>query len=664
MLIFGFGTNMFAVAPTVTDMVNLGQDLDYIARYIITHAAEFEPYMVEVAKVFIGSGVSGAITGAAALSTWAKFAAITAWGAVAGLATYDIVKGAQLIGALIELNDIKKGIVEVRNIQRYDVIGIQIMPSAGPYPEFHAVLVAGYYWGNSNSVIYYFSFTDKKYYNGANIVSIDETSYTTVVYATGGYKNVDTTIKSGAGQASAACKNFLIGTGMVEKFVEIANMYSFENQPSGGIWTLNSPGWEKVIDGGPMSGSNPPLFSENQPVGVITTVDGVSLLNALTPEEWGNVRSLQDIAPLLKFEYMPYSAYRNVPSYDDAPVEEAMVDTAQFVYPNSGIWSGVNPQTIQEIQQQIQSLTQTVQSILSEMQQVQSVPELQQEVSALQQTQVELADLVQTLSQTLQQVQTETQTNTEELQQLQEQYQTAVEMMTAVQTALENVNQVQSQVQTLTEQLDGVMTENDVIVRNLNDVQAALETIQEEFPQLREEVQSTSETLQQVQTQTQANSETLQQLETQIQTLSQTIQNISVSVDLSPVIQAVNEVSAKVDALTEQVQALDEYLHEGFFEKLAEKMEELLEKLFVPDPEEVDGLLDLKLPKYEKQFSADVSFSSESVSMPISLFGATVDLSRYISQYASGLKTFMNIFVSGIAAIFVIRAFRVHLNID
>ena len=605
-VIFGFGRNMFAVAPTVTDLVNMGQDLDYIARYIITHAAEFEPYMVEVAKVFIGSGVCGAVTGAAALSTWAKFAAITGWGLVAGLAAYDIVKGVQLIGALVELNDIKKGIAEVRNIQRYDVIGIQINSNGG----YYGVLSAGLSWENSSSAVYRFRFSNLKSFNGTQISSIDdEGAWCATSYATGGSKSVSTFLNGNYfGTVTSWLYTFLHNTGMVAKYVEIANSYSFENRPTG-PWVLSSPDWYEVTSGAPTSGSNEPLFSENQPVGILTTFDGASLLNALTPEQWGNVRSLSDIAPLLRFQYMPYSAYRNIPSYDDAPIQESTVDTSGFVYPNSGIWSGVNPETIQEIQQQLQTLTQEVQSILSQMEQVQNIPELEQQVSELQQMQVEIAGLVETLSQTLQQVQTQTQTNTETIGILEEQYQTAVELMTAAQTALETLNQ---------------------------QTQQQYETINAK----------------------------VQELDSRTQALSEAIQNISFNVDLSPVVQAVNEVSAKVDALTEEVQSLSEYLHEGFFEKLAEKMQELLEELFVPDPEKVDELFDIKLPKYEKEFAANVSISSQSVRMPISLFGASVDLSGYITQYASGLRTFMNMFVSGLAAFFVIRAFRVHISID
>ena len=135
-----FSGVILSVAPSVSDMVGMGYDLEYIAKYIITHASEFEPYMVEVAKVFLASGASGAVTGAAALSIWAKFAAITAYGIVAGLATYDIVKAIELIGLLVELNDIKKGIAAVREVQRFDRLGIQMMPGMGKYQEYYVVV--------------------------------------------------------------------------------------------------------------------------------------------------------------------------------------------------------------------------------------------------------------------------------------------------------------------------------------------------------------------------------------------------------------------------------------------------------------------------------------------------------------------------------------------
>ena len=97
---------------------------------------------------------------------------------------------------------------------------------------------------------------------------------------------------------------------------------------------------------------------------------------------------------------------------------------------------------------------------------------------------------------------------------------------------------------------------------------------------------------------------------------------------------------------------------------LFEKLRALLEELFLPTEEQLESLFDIEVPEYEQNFAAEVSITSQSASIPMSLFGSSVDLSDYIDDYASGLRSFMNIFVCGIAAIFVIRAFRVHLNID
>lgn len=126
-------------------------------------------------------------------------------------------------------------------------------------------------------------------------------------------------------------------------------------------------------------------------------------------------------------------------------------------------------------------------------------------------------------------------------------------------------------------------------------------------------------------------------------------------------------VKTSIDTLTEAQQE-----EQGFWDRLMEwldvtlfqKLQELLENLFLPTEEQLDELFDIELPEYEKQFAADVSFSSQNVNIPIRLFGTTVDLSGYIAQYSTTLRTFMNIFVSGIAAIFVIRAFRVYFHID
>lgn len=134
--------------------------------------------------------------------------------------------------------------------------------------------------------------------------------------------------------------------------------------------------------------------------------------------------------------------------------------------------------------------------------------------------------------------------------------------------------------------------------------------------------------------------------------------------DIAGVKSSIDTVINDMNAAQEQEQGFWDGLMEWLDVTLWSKLQELLERLFLPTQEQLDELFDIEVPEYKKQFAADVSFSSQSVSMPISLFGATVNLSGYISEYASGLKTFMNILVSGLAAFFVIGAFRVHLNID
>jgi len=665
----------FAVAPSVTDMVSMGYNLEYIAQYIITHASEFEPFQVEVAKIFLASGASGAVTGAAALSTWAKFASITAWGIVAGLGTYDIVKAIELIGLLVELNDIKKGIATVREVQRYDRLGIQMISGMGKYQEYSVIVRSRYKASGGDFKTYDYVYDYPKYFDGKNIYDVvDYGSYIIGTYYSDGNKEV----WGLAGGPSQEMIDFLNNTGIYSKTVQIFLSGSFF-APAEGVWTLSTPGWGKIVAGAPLSGQNEPLFPGNQPVGVVTTPSGFSLFNALTPEQWGNVRNLSDISLVLKFEYMPYEFYRNVPSYDNAPIQETLIDTTKISYnPDTGIWNTVSPETIGAIQQELQSLYEQVQSILEQVQQVQNLPGLEEQFDALQETQLELAELVETISQTLQQVQEQTEANTEAVQMLEEQYQSAVELMNSVQSALEELNEVKTQIQAITEQLNGVLSENDVIVRDLNDVKTALEIIQQEYPELKQQVQNVVDTLQQVQTEMEtlstAQSQTQEQYQTiiqyiqninyKIENLSQTIQNSSVNVDLSPVVNAVNAVGEKVQALSEQIRSLDEYLREGFFVKLGEKIQEILERLFVPTEEQLNGLLKIDLPEYRANFSPDVSFSSYSTSIPITLFGATVDLSGYIGEYAPILKQFMNVFVSGIAAVFVIRAFRVYLNID
>ena len=752
-------SSVFGIAPSVKDMVNMGQNLEYIANYIISHASEFEAYTVDIAKVFLGlsaSGVvSGAATGAQALSVWAKVAAGTGYGLVVALSIYDIVKAWQLISALIELSDIKKGIAEIRYVQKYDRLGIQNMPSVGMYQEYYVRCFSrpSETFTIPNGVVYEFIFVDPQYYDGSDFYLIEYPGYFLARYYSNGGKNVSELLgfmnyHHPYGVPSDEFIDFVTTTGILDIAEQRALSYSYSSLPGYVVWDFMSPGLHKVdpFDEPPISD---PLLTETQKMGVITTPDGRPLASALSPEQWASVSSLTDVAPYLNFTGMEYGAYRTVSSYEVA-VPQQVVDTSKIVYSSGSGSSGVgevDPETIQEIQEQLETLTQTVQEILADMQQVQTIPELQQEFSELQETQSEISALVQTLAQTLEQVQAQTQTNSQALEQvqtqtqtnsqaleqvqaqtqtnsqaleqvqaqtqtnsqaleqLQEQYQAAVELMTAAQTALQTVNNVQEQYQTL-QQTQAQLTEavgtlsqtvqqvqtqtqtNSETLQQLQEqcqaavelmaaAQPTLESFVQEYPGLKEQVQKLGQDINEVKTQVQAlsqsGSQTQEQYETIISkidnlssTMTELIENISVSVsvDLSPVVEAVNEVSVKVDALSEQVQSLQEYLEEGFFEKLAEKIKELLEELFVPDPEAIEAMMDFNLPEYGKQFGAEFSFSSESVSIPIQLYGASVDLSSHIRQYSSGLKHFMNLFVSAIAAVFVIRAFRVHLNID
>ena len=724
-------SSVFGIAPSVKDMVNMGQNLEYIANYIISHASEFEAYTVDIAKVFLGlsaSGVvSGAVTGAQALSVWAKVAAGTGYGLVVALSIYDIVKAWQLISALIELSDIKKGIAEIRYVQKYDRLGIQNMPSVGMYQEYYVRCFSrpSETFTIPNGVVYEFIFVDPQYYDGSDFYLIEYPGYFLARYYSNGAKNVSELLgfmnyHHPYGVPSDEFIDFVTTTGILDIAEQRALSYSYSSLPGYVVWDFMSPGLHKVdpFDEPPISD---PLLTETQKMGVITTPDGRPLASALSPEQWASVSSLTDVAPYLNFTGMEYGAYRTVSSYEVA-VPQQVVDTSKIVYSSGSGSSGVgevDPETIQEIQEQLETLTQTVQEILADMQQVQTIPELQQEFSELQETQSEISALVQTLAQTLEQVQTQTQTNSQALEQvqaqtqtnsqaleqLQEQYQAAVELMTAAQTALQTVSNVQEQYQTL-QQTQAQLTEavgtlsqtvqqvqtqtqtNSETLQQLQEqcqaavelmaaAQPTLESFVQEYPGLKEQVQKFGQDINEVKTQVQAlsqsGSQTQEQYETIISkidnlssTMTELIENISVSVsvDLSAVVEAVNEVSVKVDALSEQVQSLQEYLEEGFFEKLAEKIKELLEELFVPDPEAIEAMMDFNLPEYGKQFGAEFSFSSESVSIPIQLYGASVDLSSHIRQYSSGLKHFMNLFVSAIAAVFVIRAFRVHLNID
>lgn len=164
-------------------------------------------------------------------------------------------------------------------------------------------------------------------------------------------------------------------------------------------------------------------------------------------------------------------------------------------------------------------------------------------------------------------------------------------------------------------------------------------------------------------------SNSVNSLHTDVTTLSNGVNGIdskldSLQGDIAGVKTSVDTVISDMSAAQEQEQSFWDRLMEWLDVTFFEKLKELLKELFLPTEEQLEQLFDIQLPEYQKNFVADVSVSSQSTSIPISLFGASVDLSGYITQYASGLRQFMNIFVSGLAAFFVIRAFRVHLNID
>lgn len=148
-------------------------------------------------------------------------------------------------------------------------------------------------------------------------------------------------------------------------------------------------------------------------------------------------------------------------------------------------------------------------------------------------------------------------------------------------------------------------------------------------------------------------------IDSNLDTLESDISAVQTSIDTLS-----GEINETLQEGLEQERGLWDRLMEWLDETLFVKLRELLETLFLPTEEELEELFDIELPEYQKNFAANVSISSESVRIPISLFGASVDLSGYITQYASGLRTFINMFVSGLAAFFVIRAFRVHISID
>ena len=228
------------------------------------------------------------------------------------------------------------------------------------------------------------------------------------------------------------------------------------------------------------------------------------------------------------------------------------------------------------------------------------------------------------------------------------------------------------------EAYDEIRTQLDTIITQLNNLSSVGGVSSETLEQFKTDIINTINTkvgalessLNSTLTSLLNSVNTLQtDIDTEFDSLESAITGVNTS--LNALEDDIGAVKTSIDTLTSGISEAQEQ-EQGFWDRLMEwldvtlweKLRELLEELFVPTQEQLDELFDIQVPEYEQNFAAEVSITSQSASIPISLFGSSVDLAGYISQYASGLRTFMDIFVSGLAALFVIHAFRVHLNID
>ena len=217
------------------------------------------------------------------------------------------------------------------------------------------------------------------------------------------------------------------------------------------------------------------------------------------------------------------------------------------------------------------------------------------------------------------------------------------------------------------EAYDEIRSDLQTIITQLNNLSSTGGVSEETLNQLKTEI------LNAMNTQLSAIDSKLSGVDTKLTDVDTKLSGVDTK--LSDLDSDIASVKTSIDALSGEInETLQEGLEQeqGFWDRLMEwldvtffeKLKELLQTLFLPTEEQLATLFDIQLPEYQMEFVPDVSFSSESASLPISVFGASVDLAGYISQCAEGLRTFMNIFVSGMAAIFVIGAFRVHFNID
>jgi len=264
-------------------------------------------------------------------------------------------------------------------------------------------------------------------------------------------------------------------------------------------------------------------------------------------------------------------------------------------------------------------------------------------------------------------------------------YMNGVNEGTFVTPTVEAYDEIRTQLESIIDQLNALVSSgggvseealNQVKTEIVSVINTRLSSVDTQLSGLDTKLSDINTTLSGVDAQLSDINTTLSGVDTQLSDINTTLSGVDAQLSdidtiLTDVESDIESVKTSIDTLTDGISEAQEQ-QQGFWDRLMEwldvslfeKLRALLEELFVPTEEQWDELLDIEVPEYEKSFAAEVSFTSQSASIPMSLFGSSVDLSDYIDDYASGLRSFMNIFVCGIAAIFVIRAFRVHLNID
>jgi len=230
----------------------------------------------------------------------------------------------------------------------------------------------------------------------------------------------------------------------------------------------------------------------------------------------------------------------------------------------------------------------------------------------------------------------------------------------------EAYDEIRSQLETIINQLNNLSSGGGVSEEVLNqlktDILNAINSVNSKVTGLESTLNSIEGDITSVKTSLNSMDGTLTSLSNGVNTLQTDVTGVKTSIDtLSG---EIDEIDETLQEGLEQQQGFWDGLMTWLNETLWSKLREFFRELFLPTEEQLQGLMDFDLPEYQDDFVADVSVSSESLSIPISVYGANVNLAGYISEYASVLKGFMNMFVSGLAAFFVIRAFRVYFSID